>query len=178
MKSIRKVLDWMVLDWKLLLLIGGGITFSIYFHEWILLAIILGSILIVVGSIFILGMGLESGFRNRFPLDYLMHLTTEIDFFKEKGFQQIDYIDPGSEHPGVFMQNENFAHITIILNAPVHLFASIYTVDVCYIENPLVCIHYDAVTERETKLEKLKTLYERMTVLNNNDSSKLLTNQS
>ena len=42
--------------------------------------------------------------------------------------------------------------------------------------NPEKCIHYDVATDRETKLEKLKTLYERMSVSNTEDNSTMLTN--
>ena len=121
-----------------------------------------------------MGMGLESGFRNQFPLDYLMHLTTEIEFFNKNSYQQIQYIDPGSEQPGILMSKDNLPSIRIILNAPINSLN--YTVDVHIMTNPEKCIHYDVATDRETKLEKLKTLYERMSVSNTEDNSTMLTN--
>ena len=100
MKKLREILDWI----PLISLIVGGIAFSIYFQKWILLGLIILGIVLYGGCIYLLGMGLESGFRNRFPLDYLRHVSTEVDFFKEKDYQIISYEDPGSEHPGVLMQ--------------------------------------------------------------------------
>ncbi|MDE6329449.1 MAG: hypothetical protein K2L83_01925 [Muribaculaceae bacterium] len=118
-------------------------------------------IVIFGGFIYLMGMGgLESGFRNQFPLDYLMHLTTEVDYFKEKGYQQIDYVDPGSEQPGVLMQKENSPHIRIILDAPINSIN--YTVNVCIMENPEICIHYTVATDQKTKIEMLNELYKKI----------------
>ena len=101
--------------------------------------------------------GLESGFRNRFPLDYLRHLNVEINFFKEKGFQIINYLDSGSEHPGVLMQKENSPDIRIILNAPIN--QSNYTIDVRVMKDPEISIKYLVSTNSESKIEKLNELY-------------------
>lgn len=156
MKRLREILDFI----PLVLLIVGGIAFSIYFQEWILLGLIILGTVLSAGFIYLLGMGLESGFRNRFPLDFLMHLTTEVDFFKEKGYQIINYEDPGSEHPGVVMQKENSPHIKIILDAPIMSFN--YNVNACIMENPEMCIHYTVATDHKTKIEMLNELYNKI----------------
>lgn len=154
MKKLREILDWI----PLILLIAGGIALSIYLQEWILLGLIMLGIVIFGGFIYIMAMGgLESGFRNRFPLDYLRHLNVEINFFKEKGFQIINYLDSGSEHPGVLMQKENSPDIRIILNAPIN--QSNYTVDVRVMKDPEISIKYLVSTNPESKIEKLNELY-------------------
>lgn len=154
MKKLREILDWI----PLILLIAGGIAFSIYLQEWILLGLIILGMVIFGGFIYIMAMGgLESGFRNRFPLDYLRHLNEEINFFKEKGFQIINYLDSGSEHPGVLMQKENSPDVRIILNAPIN--QSNYTVDVRVMKDPEISIKYLVSTNPESKIEKLNELY-------------------
>ena len=154
MKILREILDWI----PLILLIAGGIALSIYLQEWILLGLIILGMVIFGGFIYIMAMGgLESGFRNRFPLDYLRHLKTEVDFFEEKGFQIINHLDPGSEHPGVLMQKENSPDVRIILNAPIN--QSNYTVDVRVMKDPEISIKYLVSTNPESKIEKLNELY-------------------
>lgn len=154
MKKLREILDLI----PLILLIAGGIAFSIYLQEWILLGLIILGMVIFGGFIYLMAMGgLESGFRNRFPLDYLRHLNVEINFFKEKGFQIINYLDSGSEHPGVLMQKENSPDVRIILNAPIN--QSNYTVDVRVMKDPEISIKYLVSTNPESKIEKLNELY-------------------
>ena len=154
MKKLREILDWI----PLILLIAGGIALSIYLQEWILLGLIMLGIVIFGGFIYLMAMGgLESGFRNRFPLDYLRHLNVEINFFKEKGFQIINYLDSGSEHPGVLMQKENSPDVRIILNAPIN--QSNYTIDVRVMKDPEISIKYLVSTNPESKIEKLNELY-------------------
>ena len=154
MKILREILDWI----PLILLIAGAIAFSIYLQEWILLGLIILGMVIFGGFIYIMAMGgLESGFRNRFPLDYLRHLNVEINFFKEKGFQIINYLDSGSEHPGVLMQKENSPDVRIILNAPIN--QSNYTIDVRVMKDPEISIKYLVSTNPESKIEKLNELY-------------------
>lgn len=154
MKKLREILDWI----PLILLIAGVIALSIYLQEWILLGLIILGMVIFGGFIYIMAMGgLESGFRNRFPLDYLRHLNVEINFFKEKGFQIINYLDSGSEHPGVLMQKENSPDVRIILNAPIN--QSNYTVDVRVMKDPEISIKYLVSTNPESKIEKLNELY-------------------
>ena len=152
MKKLREILDWI----PLILFIAGSIAFAIYLQNWILLGLIILGIFLFGGFIMAMG-GLESGFRNRFPLDYLRHLNEEINFFKEKGFQIINYLDSGSEHPGVLMQKENSPDVRIILNAPINSFN--YTVDVWVMKDPEISIKYLVTTNPESKIEKLNELY-------------------
>lgn len=160
MKKLREILDWI----PLFLFIAGGITFAIYLQNWILLGLIILDLIILGiflfgGFIDLMAMGLESSLRNQFPLDYLMLLTTEVDFFNEKGFQIINYLDPGSEHPGILMRKENSPDVWIILNAPINQYQSNYTVDVWVMKDPEISIKYLVRTNPESKIEKLNELY-------------------
>ena len=152
MKRLREILNWMLI----FLFIGGGITLSIYFHEWLVLALIIGSVIIFAGFIYLLVVGMESGFRNQFPFDYEQHLLNEIAFFTNKGYLQVEYIDPGSEHPGILMSRENSPHVKIILNAPIA--ASDYSVDVCIMTDPVVSAHYDVKDDIDLKHKLLEII--------------------
>ena len=154
MKRLREILDWM----PIFLFIGGGITLCIYFHKWLVLALIIGSVIIFAGFIYLLVVGMESGFRNQFPFDYEQHLLNEIAFFTNKGYLQVEYIDPGSEHPGILMSRENSPHVKIILNAPIA--ASDYSVDVCIMTDPVISAHYDVKDDIDLKHAKLSKLLE------------------
>lgn len=154
MKRLREILDWM----PIFLFIELGITLSIYFHKWLVLALILGSVIIFAGFIYLLVMGLESGFRHQFPFDYEQHLLSEIAFFTNNEYRKVEYIDPGSEHPGILMVRENSPQIKIILNAPIT--ASDYSVDVCIITEPVISTHYYVKDDLDLKHAKLSQLLE------------------
>lgn len=158
MKRLREILDWI----PIFLVIGGGITLCIYFHKWLVLALIIGSVIIFAGFIYILGMGIESSFRNQFPFDYKQHLLNEIAFFTNKGYLQVEYIDPGSEHSGILMSRENSPHVKIILNAPIA--PSDYSVDVYIMTEPVISAHYDVNDDIALKHAKLSKLLEIITV--------------
>ena len=105
-------------------------------------------------------MGLESGFRNQFPFDYKRHLLNEIAFFTNKGYQQVEYINPDTEHPGILMTRENPPQIKIILNAPIT--ALDYSVDVFIMTEPIISTHYNVKDCPNLKHAKLSKLFERM----------------
>lgn len=138
---------------------GFGIYSLITEGHWIILSlVILGLVLIPIFFIYILGAGMESGFRNQFPFDYEQHLLNEIAFFTNKGYLQVEYIDPGSEHPGILMSRENSPQVKIILNAPIA--ASDYSVDVCIMTDPVISAHYDVKDDIDLKHAKLSKLLE------------------
>lgn len=154
MKKLRKILDWIQIFW----FPAGGIAFAIYIQDWIISSLLILGIVTFYGFMYLLAMaGWENCFIMPFSLDYLRHLTTEVDFFKEKGFQIINHLDLGSEHPGVLMQKENSPDVRIILNAPIN--SSNYTVDVRVMKDPEISINYLVRTNPETKIEKLNELY-------------------
>ncbi len=140
-------------------LLGSGIYVLIRDEHWIILSlIILGLVATALFLIFILAPGLEAGFRKQFPLDYEQHLQNEIAFFTNKGYLQVEYIDPGSEHPGILMSRENSPQVKIILNAPIA--ASDYSVDVCIMTDPVISAHYDVKDDIDLKHAKLSKLLE------------------
>ena len=112
----------------LIALLGFGIYSLIEEEHWIILSLlIIGLVSTPLFFIYILGAVLEGGFRNRFPFYYEQHLLNEVAFFTNKGYQQVEYIDPGSEHPGILMSKEDSPQVKIILNAPITISVSAMT---------------------------------------------------
>ena len=63
--------------------------------------------------------GLEAGFRNRFPFDYLIELSWTVQLFEKHGFQEDEYsrIDAGTDCPGIKMIRGN-EKVEIFLVSP------------------------------------------------------------
>lgn len=162
MKSFEKIKDTVstILGYFVLIALFVLGTYSLIEKgHWIIVSlIIIGLVATALFFIFILGPSLEAGFRNRFPFDYERHLLNEIAFFTNKGYLQVEYIDPGSEHPGILMSRENSPQVKIILNAPIA--ASDYSVDVCIMTDPVVSAHYDVKDDIDLKHAKLSKLLE------------------
>ena len=161
MKSFEKIKDTVSTILGYFVLIASFVlgTYSLIEKgHWIILSLtILGLVATALFFIF-LGPILEAGFRNRFPFDYERHLLNEIAFFTNKGYLQVEYIDPGSEHPGILMSRENSPHVKIILNAPIA--ASDYYVDVYIMTDPVISAHYDVKDDIDLKHAKLSKLLE------------------
>ena len=145
----------------LIALLGFGIYSLIEEEHWIILSLlIIGLVSTPLFFIYILGAGLERGFRNRFPFDYEQHLLNEVAFFTNKGYQQVEYIAPGSEHPGILMSKEDSPQVKIILKAPIT--ASNYSIDVYIMTEPVISTHYDVKDELDLKHAKLSGLFEHI----------------
>lgn len=161
MKSFEKIKDTVSTILGYFVLIASFVlgTYSLIEKgHWIILSLtILGLVATALFFIF-LGPILEAGFRNRFPFDYERHLLNEIAFFTNKGYLQVEYIDPGSEHPGILMSRENSPHVKIILNAPIA--PSDYSVDVYIMTDPVISAHYDVKDDIDLKHAKLSKLLE------------------
>ena len=59
---------------------------------------------------------LEYGFRNKYPLDYLRNIGWVAKKFQEAGFERGEYIQPGSDYPGIYMEKNNIK-VAIMLDA-------------------------------------------------------------
>ncbi|WP_297064852.1 hypothetical protein [uncultured Duncaniella sp.] len=159
-KDIKETLQSFLGLIAFIAIFGFGIYSLITEGHWIILSIIaLGIILTVIFFILVLVPGLEAGFRNRFPLDYLIHINAEIDFFTSSGFTVKEYLDSGSENPGVVLEN-NGKVIVIKLDAPVN--ASKYTIQITSPTGELDTLEYDTSTEESEKASKLIRFYEEL----------------
>ena len=133
-----------------------GIASLIIDKNWILLIIISLGLGLSVFLFFAIFACMESGFRNKFPLDYLMHLNTEIDYLSSLGYQIDKYIEPGSEHLGVIMTKDEAPNIIILLNAPLNDTA--FSVDIFSSDAPkIIKAHYNTKDANEDKIQPPKT---------------------
>ena len=75
----------------------------------------------IKGIFWLLGVGLESCFREKFPYDFEMNLGWVIKELKSRGYKQMATIDAGSDYPGVIMKNlETEIEMEVRLRAPLH----------------------------------------------------------
>lgn len=71
------------------------------------------------GVLIFMAGALDSAFRNRYPYDYLPHLQWVIDEFEANGYECREYVDAGSEMPGVVLGiDSSNPEIEIRLKAP------------------------------------------------------------
>lgn len=87
-----------------------------YIAAWIIIALVVG-----VGYLIFkfFAWSLEHAFRNKYPLDYLMNIGWVVKKFEEAGFERGEYIQPGSDSPGISMDKNN-VKVSITLNANNH----------------------------------------------------------
>jgi hypothetical protein len=71
------------------------------------------------GVLWVLGAGLESCFREKYPYDFQMNLGWVIKEMESHGFRQTSTIDAGSDYPGiVMMKNGTEEEMEVRLSAP------------------------------------------------------------
>lgn len=84
--------------------------------EIIFVVIALGFILFRVTALLVLTFGWKSAMRQKYPLDYLYVIGWVVRRFESVGFKKGDYIDPGTDFPGVYMALGNTT-VSIMLKA-------------------------------------------------------------
>ena len=73
----------------------------------------------VKGFFWILGKGMESCFREKYPYDYMMHFGWIISEMETRGYAQAGMMDAGGDYPGLLMKNgETGGEMEIRLRAP------------------------------------------------------------
>ena len=73
----------------------------------------------IKGFFWILGKGMESCFREKFPYDFMMHFQWIVSEMKTRGYAQAGMMDAGSDYPGLLMKNEKTGEeMEIRLRAP------------------------------------------------------------
>ena len=71
------------------------------------------------GFFWILGKGMESCFREKFPYDFMMHFQWIVSEMETRGYAQAGMMDAGSDYPGVIMKHpESGIEMEIRLRAP------------------------------------------------------------
>ena len=84
-----------------------------YIAAWIIIALVVG-----VGYLIFkfFAWSIEYGFRNKYPLDYLRNIGWVVKKFQKAGFERGEYIQPGSDYPGIYMEKNNIK-VAIMLDA-------------------------------------------------------------
>ena len=73
----------------------------------------------IKGVFWLLGKGLESCFREKYPYDFEINLGWVIQEMKSRGYRQAAMMDAGSDNPGVIMINsESGIEMEVRLHAP------------------------------------------------------------
>ena len=73
----------------------------------------------IKGVFWLLGKGLESCFREKYPYDFEINLGWVIQEMKSHGYRQVAMMDAGSDNPGVIMINsESGIEMEVRLHAP------------------------------------------------------------
>jgi len=63
---------------------------------WLIVAILVGGL---ATFIMFVGVALESGFRSKFPLDFLAHTQWVNRYFEDKGFELVEHNTSDSNYP-------------------------------------------------------------------------------
>ena len=73
----------------------------------------------IKGVFWLLGKGLESCFREKYPYDFEINLGWVIQEMKSHGYRQAAMMDAGSDNPGLIMINsESGIEMEVRLHAP------------------------------------------------------------
>ena len=73
----------------------------------------------IKGVFWLLGKGLESCFREKYPYDFEINLGWVIKEMKSHGYRQVAMMNAGSDNPGVIMINsESRIEMEVRLHAP------------------------------------------------------------
>ena len=73
----------------------------------------------IKGVFWLLGKGLESCFREKYPYDFEINLGWVIQEMKSHGYRQAAMMDAGSDYPGVIMINSDSGiEMEVRLHAP------------------------------------------------------------
>ncbi len=82
---------------------------------WLIVAILVGGL---ATFIMFVGVALESGFRSKFPLDFLAHTRWVNRYFEDKGFELVEHNTSDSNYPeSIFKKDE--LKVVVRLNAPI-----------------------------------------------------------
>lgn len=81
---------------------------------WLLIVLLLG---IIVAFFFFAAYALEAGFRDKFPLDFIVSIGWVNDFFVQKGFDLLEHRGAGSDYPESVLAKDGI-QVIVRLNAP------------------------------------------------------------
>ena len=82
---------------------------------WLIVAILVGGL---TAFIMFIGVALESGFRSKYPLDFLAHTRWVNKYFEDRNFELVGHNTSDSNHPeSIYIKDK--LKVVIRLNAPI-----------------------------------------------------------
>ena len=104
------------------------------------------------GFFWILGKGMESCFREKFPYDFMMHFQWIVSEMETRGYAQADMMDAGGDYPGLLMKNGGTGvEIEIRLRAPL-LSDKGYSIVVSNHNNKTAIVMQDSASDDNIRL--------------------------
>ncbi|SHK45124.1 hypothetical protein [Xylanibacter ruminicola] len=106
----------------------------------------------IKGVFWLLGKGLESCFREKYPYDFEINLGWVIQEMKSHGYRQAAMMDAGSDNPGVIMINsESSIEMEVRLHAPL-LTDKGYSIIVANHNNNTAVVMQDSASDENKRL--------------------------
>ena len=106
----------------------------------------------IKGVFWLLGKGLESCFREKYPYDFEINLVWVIQEMKSHGYRQAAMMDAGSDNPGVIMINsESSIEMEVRLHAPL-LTDKGYSIIVANHNNNTAVVMQDSASDENKRL--------------------------
>ena len=104
------------------------------------------------GFFWILGKGMESCFREKFPYDFMMHFQWIVSEMETRGYAQAGMMDAGGDYPGLLMKNERTGvEMEIRLRAPL-LSDKGYSIVVANHDNHTAIVMQDSASDENKSL--------------------------
>ena len=106
----------------------------------------------IKGFFWILGKGMESCFREKYPYDFEINLKWVTSELELRGFKQSAAVDAGGDYPGVIMNNpEKGVEMEVRLRAPL-LSDKGYSIIVANHNNKTAIVMPDSACDENRKL--------------------------
>ena len=104
------------------------------------------------GCLWFLGKMFETGFRERYPYDFMMHFQWIVSEMETRGYTQAGTMDAGGDYPGLLMKNGGTGvEIEIRLRAPL-LSDKGYSIVVSNHNNKTAIVMQDSASDDNIRL--------------------------
>jgi hypothetical protein len=109
----------------------------------------------IKGVFWLLGKGLESCFREKYPYDFEINLGWVIQEMKSRGYKQTAVLDAGGDYPGVIMKNPRTEiEMEVRLRAPLLTNKGYSIVVANHLNNTAIVMQDSASDENKRLLSK------------------------
>ena len=109
----------------------------------------------IKGVFWLLGKGLESCFREKYPYDFEINLGWVIQEMKSRGYRQTAVLDAGGDYPGVIMKNPRTEiEMEVRLRAPLLTNKGYSIVVANHLNNTAIVMQDSASDENKRLLSK------------------------